>query len=151
MRRRHDAPGNAQLYRLRRRPAPAAAAALAAPHLAPAARLGLLDARLTSLLALLRLDDAEADANAMLALARRTRSVAHEAQSLACLTHMQTPQERADVAPATAAATVAAARYRARTQSRKYCVPSPFSSFTSPWMSVPNPGKRAFSSSANCR
>src|SRR5512139_2561639 len=72
----------------------AATAALAAPHLAPAARLALLEARLTSLLALLRLNDAEADANAMLDLAKTTKSVAHEAQALACLAHVQTRQER---------------------------------------------------------
>src|SRR5512137_602380 len=62
----------------------AATAALADPRLAPAARLALLEARLDSLLALLRLNDAEADAEAMLALARRTKSVAHKAQALAC-------------------------------------------------------------------
>ena len=88
----------------------AATAALAAPRLAPDKRLALLDDRLTSLLALLRLNDAEADADAMLAIAKTTKSVAHEAHALTCLAHVQTRQERADVALATASAAVAAAR-----------------------------------------
>jgi len=88
----------------------AATTALASPGLPPAARLALLDARVASLLALLRLNDAEADAQTMLALATRTKSVAHEAQALACLAHVQTRQERADLALATAAAAVEAAR-----------------------------------------
>jgi len=88
----------------------AGTAALAAPRLAPAARLALLDARLNSLLALLRLNDAEADADAMLAIAKSTKSVVHEAHALACLAHVQARQERTDVALVTAAAAVAAAR-----------------------------------------
>jgi GAF domain-containing protein/CheY-like chemotaxis protein len=92
----------------------AASAALAAPRLTPAKRLALLDDRLTSLLALLRLNDAEADADAMLAIAKTTNSVAHEAHALACLAHVQARQERTDVALATAAAAVAAARRSGR-------------------------------------
>ncbi len=87
-----------------------ASAALAAAGADPAERLALLEARVGSLLALLRLKDAEADAQAMRALARRTKSVAHEAQALACLAHVQTRQERSDLAVATAAAAVDAAR-----------------------------------------
>jgi GAF domain-containing protein/DNA-binding response OmpR family regulator len=88
----------------------AAATALAALPLASATRLALLEARLGSLLALLRLNDAEADAEAMRALAERSKSVAHEAQALACLAHVQARQERTDLAIATAAAAVDAAR-----------------------------------------
>jgi GAF domain-containing protein/CheY-like chemotaxis protein len=88
----------------------AATAALAGPAIAPAERLLLLEARLTSLLALLRLNDAEADADAMLAVAKTTKSVAHEAQALACLAHVQTRQERNELAMVTATAAVAAAR-----------------------------------------
>ena len=88
----------------------AATAALADPRGAPAARLALLEARLDSLLALLRLDDAEADADEMLALARRTTSASDEALALACLAQVQTRQERTDAALVTAAAAVAAAR-----------------------------------------
>jgi signal transduction histidine kinase/ActR/RegA family two-component response regulator len=73
-------------------------------------QLALLALRIDSLLALLKLDDAEADAQAMLALARRAKSVAHEAQALACLAHVQTRQERFDQALASATAAVAAAR-----------------------------------------
>ncbi|MEY2897193.1 MAG: hypothetical protein RL669_1462, partial [Pseudomonadota bacterium] len=89
----------------------AATSALAANGLSPQQQLSLFAQRAESLLALLRLNDAEADANAMLALARRTKSVAHQAQALACLAHVQTRQERSEVAQATAAAAVAAARH----------------------------------------
>ena len=88
----------------------AATAALSAPRVAPALRLSLLEARLGSLLALLKLNDAEADAQAMQAVAQATRSLAHQARALACLAHVQTRQERIEVASATAAAAVAAAR-----------------------------------------
>ncbi|MBI5722085.1 MAG: response regulator [Burkholderiales bacterium] len=93
-----------------------ALAALAAPAAPPAPAssaaelLALLALRIDSLLALLELDDAEADAQAMLALARRTKSTAHEAQALACLAHVQTRHERFEQALASAAAAVAAAR-----------------------------------------
>ena len=88
----------------------AATAALAAPGLSPSQRLDWLALRVDSHLALLALNDAEADAQAMVALAGATKSVAHEAHALACLAHVQTRQERSEVAVATAAAAVAAAR-----------------------------------------
>ena len=88
----------------------AATTALAAADLSAKQRLDLLAQRIDSLLALLRLNDAEADAQAMQALAQATRSVAHQAQALACLAHVQTRQERTGVAQATGAAAVAAAR-----------------------------------------
>ena len=88
----------------------AATAALATPRLGADKQLSLLTLRIDSLLALLKLNDAEADANAMLALAKATRSAAHEAQALACLAHVQTRQERTELAQTTAAAAVAAAR-----------------------------------------
>ena len=88
----------------------AATDALAAPRLSAAAQMPLLALRIDSLLALLKVNDAEADANAMQSIAKATESVAHEAQALACLAHVQTRQERVGVAQATAAAAVAAAR-----------------------------------------
>jgi len=88
----------------------AADRALAVPSLSASQRLDLLSQRIDALLALLRLNDAEADATAMQALAQRTRSVAQEAQALACLAHVQARQERYGVAQATAAAALAAAR-----------------------------------------
>ena len=92
----------------------AATAALAAPRLGPARKLPLLASRIDSLLALLKLNDAQADASAMLALANATQSVADEAHALACLAHVQTRQERTEVAQATAAAALAAARRSGR-------------------------------------
>ena len=88
----------------------AATAALATPRLGAAQQMPLLALRVDSLLALLKLNDAEADTSAMLALAKANRSVAHEAQALACLAHVQTRQERTEIAQATAAAAVATAR-----------------------------------------
>ncbi len=88
----------------------AATTALAAPGLPAAAQMRLLGQRIDSLLALLRLNDAEADAHAMQAVAQASRSLAHQAQALAYLAHVQTRQERFSVAQATAAAAVAAAR-----------------------------------------
>ena len=88
----------------------AATAALATPLLGAAQQLPLLALRIDSLLALLKLNDAEADVNAMQAVAKATRSVAHEAQALACLAHVQTRQERIEIARSTAAAAVATAR-----------------------------------------
>ena len=88
----------------------AATAALALAGLSPSQRLDWLALRIDSHLALLALNDAEADAQAMVALAGATKSAANEAHALACLAHVQTRQERTGVAVATAAAAVAAAR-----------------------------------------
>ncbi len=76
----------------------------------PSQSIAELALRIDSLLALLKLNDAEAAANAMQAIAKATRSVAHEAHALACLAHVQTRQERTELAQATAATAVAAAR-----------------------------------------
>jgi len=70
----------------------AADRALAVPSLSASQRLDLLSQRIDALLALLRLNDAEADATAMQALAQRTRSVAQEAQALACLAARRRPE-----------------------------------------------------------
>ena len=88
----------------------AATTALAAPRLPAAQQMALLALRIDSLLALLKLNDAEADANAMRAASEVTKSVAHVAHALACMALVQTRQERMAVAQATAAAAVAAAR-----------------------------------------
>jgi signal transduction histidine kinase/CheY-like chemotaxis protein len=88
----------------------AATSALATPRLPATAQIALLALRTDSLLALLKLNDAESDAQAMQGVAQATRSLSHEAQALACLAHVQTRQERTGVALATAVAAVAAAR-----------------------------------------
>jgi GAF domain-containing protein/DNA-binding response OmpR family regulator len=88
----------------------AADRALAASGLSASQRLDLLSQRIDALLALLRLNDAEANAIAMQALAQQTGSLAHQAQALACLAHVQARQERYGVAQATATAALAAAR-----------------------------------------
>ena len=88
----------------------AATAALAAPGLSAAQRLDWLEHRLHSLLALLRLNDAEADAHAMQAIAEQTQQVAHQARAMACLAHVQTRQERSGPAQTTAAEALALAR-----------------------------------------
>jgi CheY-like chemotaxis protein/GAF domain-containing protein len=79
-------------------------AALAEPGLKPPQRLALLQQRMDSMLALLRLNDAEADALARQTLAGSTGRAADEALALACLAHVQTQQQRTAVALATAAA-----------------------------------------------
>ena len=88
-----------------------ASAALTSGSQSPVAQqLRLLALRTESLLALLELQSAEADAQAMLALADRSRVAAHRALALATLAHVQTRQERYALALATAGAALQAAR-----------------------------------------
>lgn len=72
--------------------------------------LQLLELRCNSLLAVLELPRAEADAQAMLALAQRSRSAAHRAQALAAWAHVQTRQERLQPALQNAGEALQAAR-----------------------------------------
>ena len=87
-----------------------ATAALAKPGLPPSRRLPLLEQRVNARLMQLELRSAEADAQAMVALAERTKVDAHRALALACLAHVQTRQERIPLAMATAEAALAAAQ-----------------------------------------
>jgi len=110
------APGAARALRLRIESAPPrelvelVTAALDDPGLRPAERLRLLEQRVNARLMRLELRDAEADAQAMLALAERTKVDAHRARALASLAHVQTRQERTTAASTHAEAAVAAAR-----------------------------------------
>ncbi|HQR78124.1 MAG TPA: hypothetical protein PLR35_17000, partial [Burkholderiaceae bacterium] len=76
----------------------------------PSARLDLLDARVTSALALLELARAENDAQQMIALADRSRSAAAQARALCAMAAVQARQERVEPARKTAAAALRAAR-----------------------------------------
>ncbi|MCU0919705.1 MAG: hypothetical protein MUF16_05130, partial [Burkholderiaceae bacterium] len=86
---------------------------LAAPGLADAQRIALLDQRADSLLALRELDRAHADAQAMLDLARQAQRPALEAQALCRLAAVQTRQSQYAAAAQSARDALAAAR-RAR-------------------------------------
>ena len=88
-------------------------AALSAATLPPAHRLQLLELRCNSLLALLELPRAEADALAMMALAGRTRRSADHARARLALSLVQNRQERnPEAARSAQAALVAAQRSR---------------------------------------
>ena len=86
-----------------------ATAALAAAGLKPPQRLALLEQRIHSLVALCELPLAEADAQAMLVLAQRSKRPVHEAQALCALALVQTRQERNQQALEAAVAAEAAA------------------------------------------
>jgi signal transduction histidine kinase/ActR/RegA family two-component response regulator len=98
-------PANRHVIRIQ-----ALTAALAAPGLAPAQRLPMLEQRLHALVALCELPLAEADARAMGALAQRTKRPAHQVQALCALALVQMRLERTAQALETATAAEAAAR-----------------------------------------
>ena len=83
---------------------------LAQLRLAAQQVFSLLEARINSLLALIEDDRAEADALAMLALARRSKRAAFEARALNALSLVQNRQERNSEAQQTAQQAQAAAR-----------------------------------------
>jgi GAF domain-containing protein/DNA-binding response OmpR family regulator len=87
-----------------------ATAALAAAGLQPPQRLALLEERIHALVALCELPLAEADARAMLALAKRTKRPAHEARALCALALVQARQEHHEMALESASAAKAAAQ-----------------------------------------
>ena len=72
--------------------------------------LSLLEQRIASRVALIDLDGAEADAQAMLALAKRSKGAAHLARALNALSLVQNQQERHADAQRTAQHAQAAAR-----------------------------------------
>jgi signal transduction histidine kinase/CheY-like chemotaxis protein len=83
---------------------------LARPRLKPATRLALLEARAESLLALAETGRAQADADAMVALAEPSGSAALQARALACLALVQLRHGDAQPALQTAMQAEAAAR-----------------------------------------
>jgi len=91
-----------------------ASEALAAPRLSAARQIELLDRRAESRVALFAVDEALADAQAMLQLARRERSAAMHAQALCRLAAVQLRQGRFADAAASATDARAAARRASR-------------------------------------
>ena len=88
----------------------AANAALQRDDLSASLRLRLFEGCADSRLCLYDLPAAGADAQAMRALALRSKSAAQRARALACLAHVQTRQERIDAAGQSATDALAAAR-----------------------------------------